>query len=332
MRRSFVLLASPLILSVVLRPQTTPGSCPAFAPEVTVGKISPRDRIFRFDGGYVAIVNELRLDTDGSPIAYHPQNKGTTHLCNGLDPIVDGKRITDKGTGSPCFAAVRAAAKADWARAESPGFCVYGFFAPATYSAALKCNAWGGVFGKGEIPRQGKDDIAPGFFISTTSAHNPGHAGEGSQATYLDSDRTPYAVIPSALVKNKSLPRTGVAWAWNPRSNRTAAAVFGDQQSKFGEISVALAQKLEKDRIDAISPSSLTGESAIPWPYGRKPTGEVRLTGSPSGPVVLVYFYQPPSPALAAYDPETIQRAVETLLEGFGGPGGMQSCLKPLLQ
>ncbi len=332
MRRSFLVLALSLTLSVVLRPQTTPGPCPTFAPDVTVGKISPRDRIFRFDGGYVAAVNELRLDTDGSPIAYHPRNKGTTHLCNGADPIVDGKRITGKGAGSPCFAAVRAAIEADWRRTESPAFCIYGFFAPGTYSTALKCNAWGGAFGKGEIPRQGSGDIAPGFFISTTSAHNPGRTGEASQATYLDSDRTPYAVIPSALVKNKSLPRTGVAWAWNPRSNRTAAAVFGDQQSKFGEISVAFAQQLEKGRIDAISPSSLTGESAIPWPYGKKPTGEVRLTASPSGPVVLVYFSQPPAPALAAYDPETIQRAVETLLERFGGPGRMESCLKPLLQ
>ena len=160
------LLAALLVSTAALPSQPARNACPAFTPDDSVHKISPQDRVFRFDGGYVAIVNEIRLDTDGSPVAYHPENKGTTHLCNGLDPIVDGKRNTDKGRGSPCFAAVDAAIKAGWRRSESPSFCIYGFYAPGSRRPYAGCDAWGGEFGKGEIPRQGPTDPAPGFFVS----------------------------------------------------------------------------------------------------------------------------------------------------------------------
>src|SRR4051812_25680315 len=106
MRHPGLLLPFCVICPLALHAQPAPASCPTFAPEPSILKIDPRDQVFRFDGGYVALVNELRLDTDGSPIAYHPQNRGTTHLCNGLDPIIAGKRITDKSPSSPCFAAV----------------------------------------------------------------------------------------------------------------------------------------------------------------------------------------------------------------------------------
>jgi len=173
------------VFTVLLRSQPTPDACPVFTPDEGIARITPKDRIFRFEGGYVAVVNEVRLDTDGSPVAYHPLNKGTTNLCNGLDPIIDEKRISDKKAGSPCFAAVRAAIDAGWRRETSPGFCVYGFYAPGTNSKDLKCNAWGGTFGTGEIPRQGQDDPAPGFFVSITAARNPGRAPEDSQRRYL---------------------------------------------------------------------------------------------------------------------------------------------------
>lgn len=327
--------ACVLIAFVVFQPlpYEAAQSCPSFALDNTIARITPQDRVFSFNGGFVAFVHEVRLDTDGSPVAYGPQNQGTTHLCNGLDPILDGKRVTDKSNSSPCFAAVRAAMQAGWRRAESPSFCIYGFFAPGTRHPVVKCDAWGGAFGTGEIPRQGEGDPAPGFFVSMTSATNPGVASNASQAKYLDSDRTPYAVIPAALVQKKLLPRVGVAWAWNPKSDRTAAAVFGDTQSKFGEISVAFAQRLERGRIDPISAAALAlGASELPWPYGKRRTGEVRLTGSPTGPVFFVYFSQPPVPQMPNYDPATIDAAADTPLRAFAGPDGLKACLKPLLQ
>jgi hypothetical protein len=330
-RKAYCIFALLLTISDALRSQSAGGKCPQFAPEESIRKITPQDRIFRFDGGYVAVVNEVRLDTDGSPVAYHPRNKGTTDLCNGLDPIIDGTRETDKGTHSPCFAAVRAAINAEWRRDASPAFCVYGFYAPGTKTKQMPCNAWGGAFGKGEIPRQGRDDPAPGFFISTTATHNPGVFADDRQAKYLNSDRIPYAVVPQELVAQKLLPRTGIAWAWNPKSDRSAAGVFGDTQSKFGEISVAFAQKLEQGQIHVISPAAFAGASAIPWPYGRKKTGAIRLTHSPSAPVVFVYLSQSPTPALSTYDPEAIATAVTRLLQRFGGSDRLKECVQPLL-
>ena len=332
MLRFAYIFAALVASSVALQCQTSGSACPAFVLDDGIHKISPQDRVFHFEGGYVAIVNEVRLDTDGSPLAYQPENKGTTHLCNALDPIIDGKRNTDKARGSQCFAAVDAAIKAGWRRSESPSFCIYGFYAPGTNAPALACNAWGGAFGKGEIPRQGPADPAPGFFISTTSAYNPGVFADDSQAKYLNSDRTPYAVIPRDLVSRHLLPRAGVTWAWNPKSDRTAAAVFGDTQSKFGEISVAFAQKLEKGEIRDISPAAVAGQAEVPWPYGVRRTGEVRLMHSPSAPVVFVYFSQSPTPALAAYDPDAIEAAAANLLQRVGGPDLLKECLKPLLQ
>ncbi len=332
MRASGLLLPSLLVATGIMHSHPPDQPCPVFTADDTISKISPKDRIFRFEGGYLAIVTELRLDTDGSPVAYHPANKGTTHLCNGLDPIIEGKRITDKSSSSPCFAAVRAAIDAQWHRTASPGFCIYGFLAPGNKAAGVNCDAWGGSFGTGEIPLQGANEPAPGFFISTTSTTNPGVFTGDTQARYLNSDATPYAVIPSTLVRRGLLPKKGgIAWAWNPKTGRTASAVFGDTQSKFGEISIAFAQKLEKGEIRAISPSALSGNGEIPWPYGKRRTGEVRLMHSPSAPVALLYFSQPPAPELPSFDPQNLETAAAALLQRTGGPDRMQSCLKAVL-
>lgn len=333
MPKASLLLVLAGAIALPLCSQDPPSACPSFSLDENIKKITPQDRIYHFTGGYVAIVNEVALDTDGSPVAYHPENRGTTHLCNGLDPVIDGKRVADKGRNSPCYDAVRAAIQANWNRSQSPSFCVYGFYVEGTKETVCGNEkiAWGGAFGNGDIPRQDANDPAPGFFISLTAAHNPGVLSDKSQAKYLDSDRTPYAVVPSELVSRKLLPRIGIAWAWNPKSGRTAAGVFGDTQHKFGEISIAFAQELEMGRIDPIAPASLSGTSAIPWPYGKTSTGDVRLRHSPSTPVVLVYFSKTPAPALADYHPNTIDSAAKRLLDDAGSLSEFEKCLTPLL-
>ena len=181
------------------------------------------------------------------------------------------------------------------------------------------------------IALQTESDPAPGFFVSTTSTTNPGQAADDQQAKYLDADRTPYAVIPGNLVRRNVLRKGGIGWAWNPQSDRTASGVFGDTQSRFGEISVAFAQSIEKGAISPITPQALAS-GVVPWPYGRRPNGDVRLTNSPRGPVVFVYFSTPPDPSLTNFEPATIDAAAQVLVQRAGGIEVLKQCLRPLLQ
>jgi hypothetical protein len=326
------LLAFSIWSAPFLKIQAIPASCPAFTPDTNISKISPADRVFRFDGGFVAVVHEVRVDTDGSPVAYNPKNTGTTDLCNGLDPVIHGQRIVDKSTASACFAAVATAIAAGWKRTASPTFCVYGFFVPATRNPSLRgCNLWGRSAGKAEIPLQTENDPAPGFFVSVTSSNSPGKTKEDQQARYLDADRIPYAVVPGALVAGHALEKGGIAWVWKPQTGLTAAGVVGDTQTRFGEISVALAQKLETGAITPITLKALLGSGPIPWPYRRTPSGKVRVKNSPGGPVVLVYFSTPPDPPLPNFEVSTINATAEVLLARFGGAEVLKHCLGRLL-
>lgn len=272
------------------------------------------------------------IDTDGSPVAYHPDNKGTTHLCNGLDPIVAGKRISDKRKGSPCYDLVQKAIEVNWNRASSPTFCAYGFYAKTTLHPQAGCQAWGGEFGVGEIPRQRQDDPAPGFFISTTSTLNPGQLDQGNQRRYLNADTTPYAVVPGHLLKNGALSRGGLVFAWNPQSRKAGYGIVGDSQNKFGEISVAFAQTIALGEVNPISPSAVSGTGSVPWPYGRRPNSEVRVSNAPKGPVVFVYFSKRHSPTLSSYTVDQIGNAGAQVLSSVGGVEAFGDCLRKLLK
>jgi hypothetical protein len=319
----FTLCALPLVLALPAISTAQPG-CPALEPFTPPAKISPQDKVFRFQGGFIAIVHELRIDSDGSPVAYHPENLGTTHLCNGLDPYVGGKCISDKDPKtSPCYAALKSAISMGWERDQSPPFCIYGFVAPATKDPVTGKPAWGGPFGAGPIPRQPASAAAPGFFVSTTALTNPGFQND-DQRRYFDADKVSYVVVPGVLVRKRDLHAGGIAWAWNPRTGRRAAAVIGDTQSKFGEVSVALAQLIEKGRLDPIPLEAVTGSAAAPWPYARTKSGRVRLVGNPKGPVVFVYFSNPPATASA-------DSAAAILLNSIGGEDHLKACLKPHL-
>src|ERR1035437_5274442 len=132
----------PLSLHDALPIWILAAQCPNLTAFTPPEKIQSTDRAYRCEGGYVAVIGEMRVDSDGSPVAYHPLNLGTTHLCNGLDPVIDGKRVRDKKRAtSPCFAAVEKAIQAKWDPARSPEFFIYGFVAPTTGAK------WGGPSG-----------------------------------------------------------------------------------------------------------------------------------------------------------------------------------------
>lgn len=313
------------LLALCLLARSLTAQCPSLTPFTPPGKITAADRAYRFDGGYVAVISEMRVDSDGSPVAYHPLNIGTTHLCNGLDPVIDGKRVRDKKAGSPCFAAVAKAIEARWDPARSPEFIIYGFVAPGTGGR------WGGASGGRPIPVQAADDLAPGFFISTTARQVPGAAALRESQRYLNADAIPYVVVPTTLVTTGTLRRGGLAWVWNAAKGHTAPAVMGDVQSAFGEGSVALAQLVESGRLDPLSPAMLTATGPVPAPYVRS-GAKVKLSLNPRGPLVFVYFDGAPSPALPDYRPATLAAAVDRTLARFGGADGLKKCLEPKLK
>ncbi|MEP7367492.1 MAG: hypothetical protein ABI972_29895, partial [Acidobacteriota bacterium] len=94
---------------------------------------------------------------------------------------------------------------------------------------------------------------------------------------------------------------------------------------------IALGQKLEKGAVTPITPPGMMGEASLPWPYGKRPTGEVRLRNSPSGPVAFVYFSTQPEPALPNFEAATIESSVNDLIRKLGGEELLKSCLRPLL-
>jgi hypothetical protein len=309
-------------------------ACPAFTKVdgTTIAPISKNDTIFKFAGGYVAIVREMQVDTDGSPVAYHPQDLGTSPLCDGLDPYDTNAHECDldKKKGNACFPAVKKAFDAKWDASKSGPFCTYGFDAPGISAPGTKRRVWGKVFGNGLIPMQYATDPAPGFFISSTSFDDP--RNRGKHMHYIDADVVPYVVVPGSLVgRGKDFPgHPTAAWAWSTRTGFESPAVIGDTQSHFGEGSVALVQALEKNSINPIKPTQVlgTGTDALPFPYVKK-NGAIRATSGATDTIVFLYFTK--GAAVIDLSNEGIAAAATKAFNVLGGHNSMKTCLMDLV-
>jgi hypothetical protein len=332
MTRKLLKRSVPLLLCCSIAAAQT---CPVFTPVTDVKLISPMDKIFRFSGGIVAIVHAMAVDTDGSPFSYHPQDKGTSFLCDGLDPYsatTASCDSTNKSASSACFKQVRAAAAADWDRTASGPFCIYGFESPGSKAKGTTNLVWGGPFGTGSIPVQTASDPAPGFFISTTGFANPDASQPAhSQRHFISADTIPYVVVPGKLIgPGKDFPsKPTPAWAWSLATNNESSAVTGDVQSKFGEGSVALAQVLQTGAITPITSEQLLTGSSIkpPFPYVSR-GGAVRVSNAPTGTIIFVYFSH--SPAVPDVSVPTLNNSVESAFKMFGGKDKFKTCLKQL--
>ena len=310
-------------------------SCPTFTavPSAEIPQRSPNDRIFRFDGGFVAVIHDMAVDTDGSAYAYHPRDRGTSYLCDGLDPYdkATHKCESDKTSGSRCFTEVSDAMQADWAPSKSGPFCTYGFEAPGIPAKGTSKKVWGKDFGTGAIPIQSAADPAPGFFISTTALSDPNHP-EISQRHYLAADTIPYVVVPSRLVGNgKDFSwHPTPAWAWNLKTGYESPAIVGDTERRFGEGSVALAQILQKNAINSITVDQVLGTSSTspPFPYVKKKSGAVRAVSGATGTIIFVYFTK--GPAVRDLSTQGLTQAVGTAFGPLGGEAFFKACLKPL--
>jgi hypothetical protein len=178
-------------LTLCLLARTLAAQCPNLTPFTPPEKITATDRAYRFEGGYVAVIGEMRVDSDGSPVAYHPLNSGTTHLCNGLDPVIDGKRVRDKKRGSPCFAAVER-------RPYRPSGILPAVLSSSSTASSPPPPVLGGAVRR-QANSRGARATRARFFISTTARQVPGAAALPESQRYLNADAIPYVVVPTSL-------------------------------------------------------------------------------------------------------------------------------------
>lgn len=188
-----------------------------------VGEIALfRDR----DTKAIAFASQMQVNTDGAPDSYHPDDKGITHICNGVSL---GASCTWEANCLPTFRQ----AKAENFRGPTR-ICFFAMVAD----------------NQGVPVIQGGADPQPGFFVSTTALKQPG-ADPLTPAGQVDSNTVPFAVIPRTWQsKPEPGPKLGDFGVAVRRSTGTVVPfVIADigPGNKLGEGSVALHQALGND-------------------------------------------------------------------------------------
>jgi hypothetical protein len=93
---------------------------------------------------------------------------------------------------------------------------------------------------------QGKDDPAPGYYVSMTSLFDAGIADEHNPRRFVDAVSIPYVVLPPEGFKHAKLG--DFATVVNLRNGKVAAAIVADESAPelpMGEGSIALAGALD---------------------------------------------------------------------------------------
>ncbi|HEV7643890.1 MAG TPA: hypothetical protein VGO50_08130 [Pyrinomonadaceae bacterium] len=187
----------------------------------------------------------LRVNTDGSPLSYHPQDprgnvKALNNVCNAMSivKISTGKNLclTSFGTAIGVFEQFR---EHDWV--VPPGFRINW----ANVIPAEKKNGR-------DIPCIFKSGEFTGYFGSLTALKNGltvGQRGECEVDNQINPIRIPALVLVGGTNAVKTFgARVGdLVVAFNPKTNLTVAAVIGDTgpPDNLGEGSVALNMKLK---------------------------------------------------------------------------------------
>jgi hypothetical protein len=307
-------------------------SCPKFQEIKLNDKISSKDRAAIFDGGVVAWVLELRIDTDGSTVSYHPENIGTTHLCNGMNPYLDGKclGVAKKQDLKQCYDAVENAQLVGWERAKSPAFCVYGFEVNSkSWNAAKNKQLWGGAYGDGPIPAQKDSDPAPGFFISTTASPLQIKASVSRVKAYADADRIPYIVAPSSFIGRSGPTEKRAAAAIMRTSDlHVVQAIVGDSGDSLGEVSVAAVQLIADSTLmkpTPITEQQIRSKQGLPYPY-RLIKGRVRAEENPSDGPYLIFAFSKRFGIANEYSQDKAKSLSIIAFEKFGGENALGRC------
>lgn len=144
---------------------------------------------------------------------------------------------------------------------------------------------------------QGPGDPAPGFYVSMTSLVDPRWPAADPRR-YVDASRVPYVALPRAALRRWSARLGDLVAVHEPRSGRTAFAIFADvgPADALGEGSIALAEAL--------------GLPASP------------RSGGTAEPLVYVVF---PGSA-APREPAEIERAGTQRLATWGGAEQLAAC------
>ena len=240
----------------------------------------------------LAFVAPMQVNADGAPDAYHPDNRGTSHLCDGLSVKVNDEcRWT-------------ASCLPDYRRARDEGFtggtqlCIFGFLTD-----------------RDGVPRiQGPDDPNPGYYISATALRQPGEPAHSPRAQ-LDSNTVPFAVLPGSWVRNRDigLALGDVGVAIRLSTGDRAAFVLGDvgPRQKLGEGSIALHLAL--------------GHDPFRMSYGIR-----RASVGLSGRDVLYVVFPGSADLSERLDVATINALVEPFIARFGGEERLRACATAL--
>ncbi|MEW6464711.1 MAG: glycoside hydrolase family 75 protein [Pseudomonadota bacterium] len=181
-------------------------------------------------GAWQVQVNYLRIDADGAPNAYHPDD------APGLDDPANAGWSGDPNMCKHWWPSVLVADPSD-----------------PTEPAYLK------------RPYIQPDGEFAGFFVSQTALVN-GNKAKTDVQRYLDARKVPYVVMPRAVHAAKGTGTLGDLAAVRCLSNgRVCAAVVGDigpDDHGMGEVSIALAQALAGQTV-----SARNGSGQAPGPY-----------------------------------------------------------------
>jgi hypothetical protein len=283
-----------LSLVILLLASTVPGVCDELKrfdrfEHSEIGKLS----IYKNSGKFktVAFASQMQVNTDGAPNSYHPDNKGITHICNGLS-VGENCRWKPRCLG-------------DFNQARSEGF-----------RGTTKICFFAMVTDKLGIPLvQKKGDPNPGYYISTTALQQPGINPQTPQAQ-LDSNQVPFIVIPGPWQSEQyqNIQIGDFALVYRKSNKSWVPAIVGDlgPRKKLGEGSVYLHQQLGNN------------------PFVMRPDGHLRAYRGIKAKDAVYFIFPGSRRTEVLITSDLIKTEGAKLLKKFGGEKKIKSCSRKL--
>lgn len=148
---------------------------------------------------------------------------------------------------------------------------------------------------------QGKDDPAPGYYVSMTALYDSSIADEHNPRRFVDAASVPYVVLPPEGLKHAKLG--DFATIMNLENGKVAAGIVADESAPglpMGEGSIALAELLGID-------------------------SDARTGGVDRGVAYVIY---PDSGNSEPRHPDEIARVSQTYFQRWGGLQKLRRCLQ----